>query len=58
MTLRAYNDWKSSEARKLRNKITHSYDPDELEVIFTSLVVHARHIVEALRQAQAHLKLG
>ena len=45
------------EARKLRNKITHSYDPDELELIFASLIVHARDIVKSLQHAQGHLKL-
>jgi hypothetical protein len=43
------------EARQLRNKITHSYDPDELEKIFASLIVYAREIVEASARAQKHL---
>ncbi len=44
-------------ARKLRNKITHSYDPDELEKIYASLVPYAREIVEACDRAQKHLEL-
>ncbi len=43
------------EARQLRNKITHSYDPDELEKIFANLVVYAREIIEASARAQKHL---
>lgn len=43
-------------ARNLRNKITHSYDPDELEKIFASLIVYARKIIESLQQAQEQLK--
>jgi len=42
------------EARQLRNKITHSYDPDELEKIFINLVLHARELIEASRHAQKH----
>ena len=44
-------------ARQLRDKITHSYDPEELEKIFASLVVYAREIVEASLRAQHHIPL-
>ena len=44
------------DARRLRNKITHSYDPDELEAIFADLILYAHQIVESLQHAQQHLK--
>ncbi len=45
------------DARKLRNKITHSYDPDELEEIFTHLIIYANQIIDSLNQAKLHIKL-
>ena len=43
-------------ARKLRNRITHSYDPDELEIIFRDLTFHAHKILEDCRRAQEHIQ--
>lgn len=43
------------DARRLRNKITHSYDPDELQEIFTHLVIYSRQIIDAVSLSQVHL---
>jgi len=52
--VKSTDDW--MDARQLRNKITHSYDPDELEKIFISLVVYAREIIEGSIRAQKYLQ--
>ena len=43
-------DW--MEARKLRNRMAHSYQPEELEKIYVQLVVSARMILDALAKAK------
>lgn len=44
------------QARQLRNKITHAYEPEELEEIFKNVIFHARKILGALPHAQEHVR--
>ena len=51
--LNSTDEW--MQARQLRNKITHSYDPQELEKIFANLIVYAQEIINAASRAEALL---
>ena len=39
------------EARKLRNKMAHSYQPEELEKIYAQVIVFSRMLLDALAKA-------
>lgn len=52
--VKTVDEW--MDAKQLRNKITHTYDPDELEIIFVQVINHSRAIIEAAQRAKTCLK--